>query len=174
MEVDLGRFFLCLSVDDIDRSLDFYETLGFQMVDGESDSGWAIIEREAIRLGLFKGGMGRNVLNFLDGNVMKVAELLMKKGIPLVSEPVETHERRGIATVEDPDGNLITIAGVFKPLVGSIPCPRCRSETSPTGREFLFGVFKGRSFACGGCGKSFNAYFRDDEFSHTVPKPAEG
>jgi len=54
--------------------------------------------------------------------------------------------------------------------VKNITCPRCGAPTGPTGKAFAFGVFDGRGYRCDGCGKYFSAYYRDQEFSHTVPK----
>jgi 5-methylcytosine-specific restriction endonuclease McrA len=53
--------------------------------------------------------------------------------------------------------------------VHNIICPRCDSLSQPTGRTFKFGVFDGRSFKCEQCEKNFNAFYRADIFSHTVP-----
>jgi len=52
----------------------------------------------------------------------------------------------------------------------AITCPRCGAPAEPTGKAFTFGVFDGRSYLCEECGKSFNAYYRDQVFIHTVPK----
>ena len=54
--------------------------------------------------------------------------------------------------------------------VMAITCPRCGAPAEPTGKAFTFGVFDGRSYLCEECGKSFNAYYRDQVFIHTVPK----
>ena len=51
----------------------------------------------------------------------------------------------------------------------NITCPRCGGLAQPTGRAFKFGVFDGRSFHCEQCEKHFNAFYRDDFLSHTVP-----
>ena len=171
MEVDLGRFFLCLSVGDVGSSLDFYEKLGFRRVEGEAGQGWAVVELGEFRLGLFKGKAGRNLLNFLDGSVSRIFSLLRDRGVPVGAEPGVVSGDRAIATVEDPDGNLITFAGDYEMWVTPLGCPRCQGMAEPSGRRFRFGVFEGRSYFCEPCGKSFNAYYRDRSLSHTVPKP---
>lgn len=171
MEVDLGRFFLCLSVGDVRRSIDFYERLGFQHVEGEVGKGWAVIEQGDLRLGLFKGKMGKNLLNFLDGSFLRIVELMRERGIQVGVVPEVVSDDQAITTVEDPDGNLITFAGDYEVWVRPIECPRCQNMTESRERKFSFGVFEGRSYFCEPCEKSFNAYYRDKKLSHTVPKP---
>ena len=171
MEVDLGRFFLCLSVRDIRRSLDFYEKIGFKHVEGKAGMDWAVVERGDLRLGLFKGKMGKNLLNFLDGSVIRIVELMRESGIQVDVDPEIVSDDQAITTVEDPDGNLITFAGDYEVWVRPIECPRCQNKVESSGRKFSFGVFEGRSYFCEPCGKSFNAYYREKKLNHTVPKP---
>lgn len=52
----------------------------------------------------------------------------------------------------------------------AVTCPRCGDWCEPSGRSFRFGVFHGSSYLCEGCGKYFNAFYRDGVFSHTVPQ----
>jgi len=54
--------------------------------------------------------------------------------------------------------------------VKGLTCPRCGARTEPNGKCFTFGVFEGRGYSCVECGKRFSAYYRDEVFSHTVPK----
>ncbi|NQT09427.1 hypothetical protein HQ586_10145 [Candidatus Bathyarchaeota archaeon] len=54
--------------------------------------------------------------------------------------------------------------------VKGLTCPRCGARTEPNGGSFAFGVFEGRGYSCVECGKRFSAYYRDEVFSHTVPK----
>ena len=49
-------------------------------------------------------------------------------------------------------------------------CPRCGQEGGKTGKTWKFGLFDVEGYKCNACGKSFNAYYRDGDFSHTVPK----
>jgi transposase-like protein len=50
-------------------------------------------------------------------------------------------------------------------------CPRCGKEGAKTGKTWKFGLFDVEGYRCAACEKSFNAYYRDGNFSHTVPKP---
>lgn len=54
--------------------------------------------------------------------------------------------------------------------VKNVTCPRCRALTEPTEKSFAFGVFDGIQYYCQQCEKSFNAYYKNEKFSHTVPK----
>lgn len=51
-----------------------------------------------------------------------------------------------------------------------VNCPRCGAEAEPSGKEFKFGVFEGKAFKCKSCNRPFNAFYRGNKFSHTVPK----
>ena len=54
--------------------------------------------------------------------------------------------------------------------VVKMECPVCGGTANPTGKEFKFGVFDGKQHKCSACGKTFNAFYRDGKFTHTVPK----
>lgn len=61
------------------------------------------------------------------------------------------------------------VACYFK-LRKMVECPRCYAEAESTGKEWKFGVFDVEGYYCKDCEKHFNAYYRDGNFSHTVPK----
>ena len=48
-------------------------------------------------------------------------------------------------------------------------CPVCGGAANTTGKEFKFGVFDGKQHKCSACSKTFNAFYRDGKFTHTVP-----
>ena len=50
-----------------------------------------------------------------------------------------------------------------------LTCPRCSSVSESTDKRFKFGVFDGVGYYCSECEKTFNAYYRDNEVSHTIP-----
>jgi hypothetical protein len=169
MELDLGRLFLCLDVADVRRSLDFYERIGFAPVSGDSEKGWVIVESGQHRLGLFSGQRG-NLLNFLDGSVGRIVRSLKDKNLGLDPDSIIETEDNLSATIEDPDGNLITFSGYYERWIRVLKCPRCKNEAEHNGKKFLFGPFEGRGYYCERCGRSFNAFYRDKELSHTVPR----
>ena len=50
-----------------------------------------------------------------------------------------------------------------------LTCPRCSAVSESTDKRFKFGVFDGVGYYCPECEKTFNAYYRDNEVSHTIP-----
>jgi catechol 2,3-dioxygenase-like lactoylglutathione lyase family enzyme len=164
-----GRFFLCISVRDVERSLSFYERLGFEKVHGDQFQDWAIVEWEKFRLGLFQSKEEKNLLNFLDVSLENVLNSLKETGLSL-KQDLKLDNDRVIASIMDPDGNVITFAGPGKNRIGSLECPRCGGVSEPTEKSFEFGVFQGESFHCESCKKSFTAYYRGDVLSHTTPR----
>ena len=169
MGLYLGRFFLCISVRDVDRSLSFYQQLGFEKVQGGYSQDWAIVEREDFRLGLFQSRGEKNLLNFFDVSIENLLNSLKETGLSLNQE-INLDNDRVIASIEDPDGNVITFAGPEENRIGPPECPRCGGVSEPTEKSFEFGVFQGASFHCEPCDKRFTAYYRDDVLSHTTPR----
>lgn len=104
MEFAPGWFVLCLNVADVQRSLGFYEKLGFTVIGGNQVIGWAALAHPSCELHLFQGHIDRNLLNFRGGDVLAIAAHLQQQGL----EPVGgvQHEPDGStgATFIDPDG----------------------------------------------------------------------
>lgn len=49
-------------------------------------------------------------------------------------------------------------------------CPRCGTSASRLVKEWDYSIYHVKRYDCEGCGEAFQAYFRDGEFSHTIPK----
>ena len=49
-------------------------------------------------------------------------------------------------------------------------CPRCGKEASDSHKEWNYSAFQVKRYDCKNCGKAFMAYYRDNKFSHTIPK----
>jgi hypothetical protein len=49
-------------------------------------------------------------------------------------------------------------------------CPRCSSNAKLTGKEWDYGSFHVKQYACSGCEKMFMEYYKGDKVSHTIPK----
>ena len=134
--LDLGCFSVSLAVADLDRSLAFYEALGFEVVGGDGD--YRILSNGLTKLGLFHGMFEGNILTFNPGlaqdpslvepsgggddrmpgqldeftDVRVVERRLRDAGIEL-TEGTESDSGPGHITLVDPDGNQILIDQFF-------------------------------------------------------------
>ncbi|MCY3415090.1 MAG: hypothetical protein INQ03_25790 [Candidatus Heimdallarchaeota archaeon] len=84
----LGHHFeLCITINDMNESVDYYEKLGFSIYTGGRDKGWCTMTDGIIYLALFPDNFlekefGTPVLfNYRGGNVKSITESLAKKGI---------------------------------------------------------------------------------------------
>ena len=115
--MNLGAFSLSLNVKSLDKSRKFYESLGFEVIDGQQlhqgdlqlDKGhdWLILQNESTTLGLFQHMLDANTLAFHPKDVRKVQADLRKADIPIMIEADEESDGPAIIMLEDPDGNPI-------------------------------------------------------------------
>ncbi|KAF0818236.1 Glyoxalase/bleomycin resistance protein/dioxygenase [Bacillus sp. ZZV12-4809] len=117
----LGAFSVSLSVKDINKSKEFYETLGFQTLGGNIEQNWLILKNENCVIGLFQGMFENNILTFNPGwnqnaenledftDIRDIQKYLKEQGIPLMTEADESGSGPASFTLEDPDGNAILI-----------------------------------------------------------------
>ncbi|MCM3708400.1 MULTISPECIES: VOC family protein [Cytobacillus] len=115
----LGAFSISLSVKDIKKSKEFYETLGFQAFGGNIEQNWLILKNENCVIGLFQGMFENNILTFNPGwnqnaenleeftDIRDIQKYLKEQGIPLMTEADESGSGPANFTLEDPDGNAI-------------------------------------------------------------------
>jgi catechol 2,3-dioxygenase-like lactoylglutathione lyase family enzyme len=106
-KINLGKFFLCLNVRDVKRSLAFYRKLGLKHVGGTVEEGWAMLGYRNLCLGLYQGHIEGNLLNFRGGDVFAIARDLKARGFELKKEAEREADGSDGAWLEDPDGNLI-------------------------------------------------------------------
>jgi len=119
--MELGAFSVSLAVEDMTKSRDFYDKLGFAMVAGDGES-WTIMANQTTVIGLFHGMFEGNILTFNPGweglgepaerftDVRQLSAQIEELGI-------ESHENTtsdassGPASfsIVDPDGNIILI-----------------------------------------------------------------
>ncbi len=104
--VDSGKFSLSLTVKDIKVSREFYEKLGFKVIDGEEADNWLILRTGDTTIGLFQGMFDKNLLTFVPKDVRAVQKKLKAEGIELITE-AEGEEGPASITLIDPDGNPI-------------------------------------------------------------------
>jgi len=106
-KLNLGRFFLCLNVRDLEKSLAFYNALGLTQVGGTVEEGWAMLGYRNLCLGLYQGHLGQNLLNFRGGDVFALAEELKRRGFTLKQGAEVEPDGSAGAWLDDPDGNVI-------------------------------------------------------------------
>ncbi len=116
--MDLGQFSLSLPVKDMEASLDFYQKLGFEIIDGGhmnegfpdgENTSWRILKSESVVIGLFHGMFEQHILTFNPTNVRSIQKDLKAKGISLIKEADESTEGPEHIILNDPDGNQIML-----------------------------------------------------------------
>lgn len=107
--MDLGSFYLALSVKDIAASRAFYEKLGFTVFDGNQDENWLMLRNGDTKIGLFQGMFEKNLLTFGPPDVRSVQKALKAAGITLTEQADESTTGPAHATLIDPDGNPILL-----------------------------------------------------------------
>lgn len=117
----LGAFSISLSVKDIHKSKEFYETLGFKVFAGDIDKNYLIMKNESSLIGLFQGMFENNLLTFNPGwdanantldsfdDVRDIQKHLKSNNIKPVTEADETTSGPASFVVMDPDGNAILV-----------------------------------------------------------------
>lgn len=119
--MDLGNFSVSLAVKDLSASWAFYEKIGFEMIGGDADQGWLILNNPTCVIGLFQGMFEKNTLTFNPGwdaagqpletftDVRDIQKTLRAEGITILSEADEATSGPASCMVLDPDGNPILI-----------------------------------------------------------------
>ncbi|QDG78059.1 VOC family protein [Labrenzia sp. PHM005] len=119
--MQLGAFSISLTVKDIQKSIAFYEGLGFSTLGGSGSDNWAILKNGETVIGLFQGLFEKNMLTFNPGwdqsaqaletytDIRDLQKSLKDKGYAFVQEVDETSNGPGSLMLLDPDGNPILI-----------------------------------------------------------------
>ncbi len=117
----LGAFSISLTVKDIQKSKEFYETLGFLILGGDINQKWLILKNGNAIIGLFEGMFDKNIITFNPGwdescqnletfdDVRVIQDHLKECGIQLTNEADTTSKGPAHITLTDPDGNNILI-----------------------------------------------------------------
>ena len=117
----LGAFSISLAVNDIQKSKEFYENLGFLKLGGDINQKWLILKNGNAIIGLFEGMFDKNIITFNPGwdescqnletfdDVRVIQEHLKSGGIQLTTEADTTSKGPAHITLTDPDGNNILI-----------------------------------------------------------------
>lgn len=119
--MELGNFAVCLNVADLQRSLDFYTSLGFDIVSGDAGHGWLVLRNGPARIGIFQGMFDGTLLTFNPGwdpNAQPLAEFtdvreiqaeLQQAGVELTATADPDTTGPAYITLTDPDGYNILI-----------------------------------------------------------------
>lgn len=121
MHMQLGAFSVSLSVKDIHKSKEFYETLGFQVFAGDIERYYLIMKNGNALIGLFQGMFDQNILTFNPGwdenatkldtftDVRDIQKHLKSHNLPLERKADEETSGPASLVLFDPDGNTILI-----------------------------------------------------------------
>jgi len=114
--MDFGNFSVSLNVKDVSVSQDFYQKMGFKVIDGGHTSEvypdkegerWRIMQKESVNIGLFEGMFDFNIMTFNPPDVRAIQKQLKAEGIKLEKEADMEKSGADFITLEDPDGNHI-------------------------------------------------------------------
>jgi catechol 2,3-dioxygenase-like lactoylglutathione lyase family enzyme len=111
--MDLGWFEVSLNVEDIARSVAFYETLGFKVASGSVATRDVTLQKADCRLALYEGHLdpARPQLIFWQGDVPAIARDLTEKGLQFHRPPASDSRGTG-AMLLDPDGHPIYFVNI--------------------------------------------------------------
>ncbi|MHC4941337.1 MAG: VOC family protein [Planctomycetota bacterium] len=110
--MDLGTFSVSLAVADLGASQRFYETLGFEVVGGEAEENWLILQNGEAKIGLFHGMFDTNILTFNPSGMIgaRIIQRMRKEaGLEIERECDESGEGPAHFVLKDPDGNTILV-----------------------------------------------------------------
>jgi catechol 2,3-dioxygenase-like lactoylglutathione lyase family enzyme len=117
--MDLGWFELSLDVKDIVRTKEFYEKLGFRVVDRTAEGRVVTLQKAECRICLYQGFLNpaETQLIFWQGDVEAISKDLVQKGLQF-EKPLAIGDDNGkAAMLKDPDGRpvyFISLPGVTR------------------------------------------------------------
>ena len=106
--MDLGTFSVSLTVKDIATSKGFYETLGFESLEGcgSIEDKWLIMKKEQCIIGLFEGMFDHNIMTFNPTDARAIEKHLLANDIA-IDTPTSGESGPAHFILKDPDGNVI-------------------------------------------------------------------
>lgn len=107
--MNLGELDVCLRVTNAGNSQCFYESLGFEAVEGNALDGWVVLANGSTRLGLYEPSfMSEDIvsLNFRGGDIRAIVEGMDEGGRDPSNGP-KFGSRGSMVQYRDPDGHLI-------------------------------------------------------------------
>lgn len=119
--MELGAFSISLAVKNLDTSLAFYESLGFEVFAGDREQNYLIMRNGSTVIGLFEGMFENNILTFnprwnqqcetmdTHPDIRKIHKQVKDAGIATEQENLKGDAGPGSFVMVDPDGNPILI-----------------------------------------------------------------
>lgn len=119
--MELGAFSVSLKVKDLQKSIAFYEKLGFAYKGGNAEQNWIVLKNGTTVIGLFQDIIEENYLTFNPGwdesaqlletftDIREIQKSLKLRGIEPERAAEEGGEGPEYIFLRDPDGNKILI-----------------------------------------------------------------
>lgn len=105
--MDLGEYYPCLNVKDLESSIQFYLKLGFEMIDDQREHNYAIMQHNNMALSLYQGHIKQNLINFRGGDIEEIVTEASQAGLEFDEEATKEEDGSWSAEITDPDGNVI-------------------------------------------------------------------
>lgn len=105
--MDLGEFYPCFNVQNLERSIDFYLKLGFRIIEDHREENWAVLQHNNMALALYQGHIKENLINFRGGDIKAIAQEIAAQGLELTMPATNHPDGSWSAELRDPDGNSI-------------------------------------------------------------------
>jgi len=124
-KLDLGSYFPCLNVENLDDSMNYYMKLGFKIREDHREENWAVLQHNNMVLCLFQGHIDVNMINFRGGDILfqghidvnminfrggdieAIVSLASERGVKFTKLAHIEHDGSWSAETVDPDGNVI-------------------------------------------------------------------
>lgn len=119
--MELGGFSISLAVKDIEKSIVFYQKLGFKVFAGDQTKNYLIMKNGSNNIGLFQDMFEENIMTFNPGwdtdannlesftDVRDLYKQFKSQGIKMAQESISGEAGPASFSVIDPDGNSILI-----------------------------------------------------------------
>lgn len=105
--------YLSLSVKNIEKSLMFYERLGYKPVEGAGSiqEKWLLLDNGHLKIGLFQDMFDTNIITVNPENGREIFQALVRDGVEVISKSKTIEDMEGPChfMVHDPDGNRLLI-----------------------------------------------------------------
>ncbi len=105
--MDLGEHYPCLNVQDLARSIEFYQKLDFAITEDHTSDNWAVLQHNNMALCLYQGHIDENLMNFRGGDVEAIHKEATARGLAFTKPAHREPDGSWSAEIRDPDGNSI-------------------------------------------------------------------